>query len=403
MKKRKNARQWVITALTVVMLFITACGSSGSDNSSLTPRDPIPDNNPSAGLVATDNVMIGEVTLPPLTAARPDAAEQAELDNGIAEVNRLRTGRGLQPFAYNESLAAYANVRAKEMAGMGELDKGHRRPDGTVAWDSRYFNGPGYAAEDAAAGNNNAKATVKQWENSPGHLAPILNQGNFNHSNVALGHYYDPKSKYKHYWSLIFSGDNTNSIYRYISPVDRNAALAAVRSATQYDGNGRLSVSNQTLALGQDHRITLRAPVISGWSYQTFGEITDTKGVPEAYLNVGKPFVPGNVNLQADYRGTMVGDLAQTSRVSADVAAHLDFGAKKTIALQIENASRGGVRDSRLDFSDTLNWNGNNQRFESQTGVARLYGPNAEELGGQFSRSVGSDAYRGVYGAKKVQ
>jgi len=395
-----------LLSYALLPFILAACGGSGNwVMDKILPPNNAPTDKPDRGLLVSDDMMIGEATLPPLTAVRPDAAEQAELDKGIAAVNRLRADKGLAPFTYNESLAAYAKVRAKEMAGMGELDEKHRRPDGTVAWDSRYFTGPGHAAEDAAAGNSKASATVKQWENSPPHLAPILSQGNFNHRNVALGHYYDPKSKYKHYWSLMFSDANTNSIYRYISPIDRNAALNAVRNAVQYDNNGRLSLRNQTITLGQDHRITLRAPETFGWSYQTFGEITDSKGIPEAYLNIGKPFIPSDgASMQADYRGKMVGDLAQSSRVNADVAAHLDYGAaRKTISLQIENATRDKQRDTRLDFSDTLNWNGKTQRFESETGNARLYGPNGEELGGQFSRRVGSDAYRGAYGAKKVQ
>ena len=401
---QKKQKPWINAAVLPMALLLPACG--GSDNwiaDKILRHDAAPAPNPNAGLVATDDMIIGEVTLPPLTAARPDVAEQAELDKGFAAVNRLRTAKGLEPFAYNESLAAYAQVRAKEMADMGELND-HKRPNGDLAWDSRYFTGPGHAAEDAAAGNGNAEATVKQWENSPRHLAPILNQGNFNHRNIALGHHYNPKSKYKHYWSLMFSDANTNSIYRYISPLDRTAAAAAIREVVQYGSDGRLSLRNQTLALGNDHRINLRAPDTLGWSYQTFGEITDTKGVPEAYLNVGKPFVPGEGAMQADYRGKMVGDLAQKSRVSADVAAHLAFGAQKTIALHVENATRDGSRDARLDFSDTLNWNGKAQRFERDSNnTARLYGPQGEELGGQFSRSVGNEAYRGVYGAKKVQ
>ena len=389
---------------------LTACGGGGgSDNGGniipppADPAAPTPKPNGAQGVqVANQEITLGDIVLPPHSAARPDAATQAKLDAVVAGSNQLRAEKGLPPLANNESLSAYATIRAQESAAQGKNFQ-HVRPAGEGKWsDNRYFEGNrGAAAENLAAGSAEAATTVNQWRNSPGHYANIMNP---NLKALGVGYHQDTNAHWKHYWAQIFTG-GSNSIYRYISPLDRNAALNAVRNAVQYDGNGRLSLRNQTITLGQDHRITLRAPETFGWSYQTFGEISDTRGIPEAYLNLGKPFVPNDgATMQADYRGKMVGDLAQSSRVSADVAAHLDYGAaRKTISLQIENATRDKQRDTRLDFSDTLNWNGKAQRFESETGNARLYGPNGEELGGQFSRRVGSDAYRGAYGAKKVQ
>ena len=248
-----------------------------------------------------------------------------------------------------------------------------------------------------------------------------------NFQNLGIGYYYAANSVWHNYWAQTFTGGNTRSIYSYITPIRRDEVAKAAHDAAQYTADGRLTLnaprdstntsgigSNPyTLALGREHRITLFPYQSAGWSYQTFGAISDNSGVPEAYLNVGKPFTPGDgATLQADYRGSAIGDLGQHDRVTAEVSAHLDYGsAHKTLSLKVDKAMRSGLsftassatRDARLDFEDTLNWNANTQRFESDTGNARLYGAGGEELGGQFSRAVGNEAYRGAYGAKKVQ
>ena len=78
---------------------------------------------------------------------------------------------------------------------------------------------------------------------------------------------------------------------------------------------------------------------------------------------------------------------------------------ERDAALQSGNLDGSNLRrDTRLDFNDTLHWDSGTQRFQSNSGHARLYGPNGEELGGQFSRSIsGGASYRGAYGAKRVE
>ena len=403
---------------SLLALLLTACGGGGDDNAAPTDPKPAPptimlDAKPGKPLPVIEDVAVGDVLLPPRSVVRPDAATQAKLDEALAATNRLRREQGLTPFRYNESLAAYATLRAQEISTQQGEKIEHKRPNGQNPLDDSNFIGRDALAENIAARNSEAEATVQQWRESPHHYATIISK---DFENLGIGYHYAAGSVWKHYWTQIFSGGSTRSIYRFIDPLSRDAAFEAVHNATQYDSAGRLTLNAPqdsasttgisrnaySLNLGREHRITLLPHQTLGWSYQTFGAISDSNGIPEAYLNVGKPFVPGEGAMQADYRGKMVGDLAQKSRVSADVAAHLDFGAQKTIALHVENATRDGTRDARLDFSDTLNWNGNTGRFESETGNARLYG-GGEELGGQFSRAVGNEAYRGAYGAKKVQ
>ena len=420
--------QTPISLLTLLLL--AACGGGSSDNTA--PADPkpappasSPDNKPITPMYVIDDVHIGDITLPPRTVARPDALTQAKLDAAFAATNELRTEKGLPPFTYNESLAAYATIRAQELSTQQGTSVEHKRPNGQNPLDNANFVGRDGIAENIGANRSSSAASiVAAWRNSPHHYATITSK---DFQNLGIGYHYAANSVWHNYWAQTFTGGNTRSIYRFIAPIDRDAVRQAIHDAAQYDGDGRLTLnaprdstntsgigSNPyTLALGREHRITLFPYQSAGWSYQTFGAISDNSGVPEAYLNVGKPFTPGDgATLQADYRGSAIGDLGQHDRVTAEVSAHLDYGsAHKTLSLKVDKAMRSGLsftassatRDARLDFEDTLNWNANTQRFESDTGNARLYGAGGEELGGQFSRAVGNEAYRGAYGAKKVQ
>ena len=418
--------QTPISLLTLLLL--AACGGGSSDNTA--PADPkpapsVPDNKPQTLPASASDVSLGDVLLPPRTAPRPDAATQAKLDAAFAATNELRTEKGLPPFTYNESLAAYATIRAQELSTQQGTSVEHKRPNGQNPLDPANFIGSGALAENIGADRSSSAASiVAAWRNSPHHYATITSK---NFQNLGIGYYYAANSVWHNYWAQTFTGGNTRSIYSYITPIRRDEVAKAAHDAAQYTADGRLTLnaprdstntsgigSNPyTLALGREHRITLFPYQSAGWSYQTFGAISDNSGVPEAYLNVGKPFTPGDgATLQADYRGSAIGDLGQHDRVTAEVSAHLDYGsAHKTLSLKVDKAMRSGLsftassatRDARLDFEDTLNWNANTQRFESDTGNARLYGAGGEELGGQFSRAVGNEAYRGAYGAKKVQ
>lgn len=413
---------------SLLALLLTACGGGGGDNAAPTDPKPVPptimlDAKPGKPLPVIEDVAVGDVLLPPRSVVRPDAATQAKLDEALAATNRLRREQGLTPFRYNESLAAYATLRAQEISTQQGEKIEHKRPNGQNPLDDSNFIGRDALAENIAARNSEAEATVQQWRESPHHYATIISK---DFENLGIGYHYAAGSVWKHYWTQIFSGGSTRSIYRFIDPLSRDAAREAVHNATQYDSAGRLTLNAPqdsasttgisrnaySLNLGREHRITLLPHQTLGWSYQTFGAISDSNGIPEAYLNVGKPFVPGDgAELHADYRGTAIGDLGQHDRVSAEVSARLDYGsAGKSLNLKVDKAMRSGfdltaskaTRDARLDFSDTLHWNADAQRFESDTGNARLYGA-GEELGGQFSRSVGKEAYRGAYGAKQVQ
>lgn len=428
--------------LSMMAAFLTACGGGGGDNQTVpdqkvpppsgVPTPPPANLSPIAGQIQAAQATLGEIRIAPNRAERPDAATWAQLNTAVATTNRLRAEVGQSPLTLDENLAAYAAVRAKESSTMFA----HTRPDGQDALDIDLFTGYGAIGENLAAGNASPEYTVAtQWRNSPGHYQNIISP---DFSRIGMGYYNTSNDRYRHYWTQIFAGEgDITSIFRFVTPLDRNTALAAIQNAGKYDAEHKLHIQlpvrdpRDSLSLfnrigiyhlphitdiNADHRLLLRPHREAGWSYQTFGEIIDNGGIPEAYVNIGKPFIPDAAsNLRASYQGYAAGDLGQHSRVIADVKAELDFSARgKTLALQLYNSQRAQndlkngpeqrfVHDASLNFNDTLQWNGNAGQFESASGKARLYGPNAAELGGQFQRSIGMESYRGAYGANRTQ
>lgn len=423
------------------LLFLSACGGSGGSNNASTdlPTAYIPTDTPAANLSAiagssqTGSITLGTLRNPPNRPTPPDAATQAQLDIALAETNRLRAEVGQPPLQYDADLAAYAAVRAQEVSTLFE----HTRPNGQSAVDPSLFTGYGLIGENLAAGNNSPQyAVAEQWRNSPSHYAAIIN-GEF--TRIGMGYYYAPLSRYRYHWTQIFGGGTIDSLFSFLNPLSRDAALAAIRQAASYDSAGKLSLAGSAqirhndsinhysassglhrnahyIRINDEHQLVLRPHYQTGWSYQTFGEIADMSGIPEAYVNIGNAFTPAaDANFQASYRGKAIGDLGQHSRVLADVSAQVDFGgASKTLSLTLSNAQRANrdlesqqalhfTADSSLNFNDTLHWNSASAQFESASGNARLYGDNAAELGGQFQRTVNAQSYRGAYGASRTQ
>ena len=407
---------------SLILALLTACGGRSSSPPDLPSDKPAEDkpNTPSSPSTVTLN--LSDIVLPPNTVERPVPDEQKQIDEALKLTNELRAEKGLQPLRYNESLAAYATQRAKELVTLNA----HKRPNGDNPLDNRYLPGNGLVGENIAASKAEAAETMAQWRNSPNHYKSITDPG---YTHIGIGYLYQRGSQYRHYWAQILGSNGVNSIYHFIAPLNPTIIRNAVNQVANYDGSGHLSLSGMQhsnvtntrggryrsapyLNLGNEHTLILRPYQAAGWSYQTFGEVASTTGgVPEAYLNIGKPYIPAdNVTLRAEYRGNAIGDLAQERRTYADVTALVDYSnTNKTLSISFTNSQSSELdgsnlrQDNRLNFNDTLHWDNTAQRFQSNSGKAHLYGPNGEELGGQFNRSINQEAYRGAYGAKRVQ
>lgn len=134
--------------------------------------------------------------------ARPSEAEQAEILKAIALTNDLRVQGGLSPLKHDESLSAYAQLRAGEL----EHKFSHERPNGELYYAS--MNVGRSAGENIAAGVAGAQEAVLLFQNSPSHYQTLMRA---DYTKIGMGMVYLPDSYYKHYWVQTFGADNTSS------------------------------------------------------------------------------------------------------------------------------------------------------------------------------------------------
>ena len=94
-------------------------------------------------------------------------------------INAIRAAHGLPPLRADAGLVAAARVRSQDMASNGYFS--HNPPDGCnfACLIDEYEGSHGYAGENIAWNNyswaQTAAVAVQMWENSPEHLANILN------------------------------------------------------------------------------------------------------------------------------------------------------------------------------------------------------------------------------------
>jgi uncharacterized protein YkwD len=113
---------------------------------------------------------------PPATSSAPTSqpSPPGQVAKVVELVNQARADAGCNPLQVNEALTTAAS---KHSADMSERDYfSHTTPEG-VTFDERIKNA-GYSlpgAENIARGQKNADQVMKDWLNSPGHRANILN------------------------------------------------------------------------------------------------------------------------------------------------------------------------------------------------------------------------------------
>lgn len=113
-------------------------------------------------------------------------------------VNEERAKAGLNALIFDESIAAAALVRAKEI----ETSFSHTRPDGrgfsTVLTDNGIsFYGAG---ENIAWGQTTPEQVMNAWMNSEGHRANILNA---KFTRIGVGNYQNANGR--NYWTQLFT------------------------------------------------------------------------------------------------------------------------------------------------------------------------------------------------------
>lgn len=113
-------------------------------------------------------------------------------------VNIERSKVGAQPLRFANDLAASAYVRATELPAKFS----HTRPNGTKCFTAMPNRGH-VLGENLAGGQKSPKQVVQAWMDSKTHRDNMLSK---KYTEMGVVYYYQPNSKYKHYWVQHFRG-----------------------------------------------------------------------------------------------------------------------------------------------------------------------------------------------------
>ena len=122
-----------------------------------------------------------------------------KIERIVELVNEERSKDGVAPVTLNETLTDAAMLRAEEITEQFS----HTRPDNTSCFTVLKDYNIGYyaCAENIAAGNSTADATMNQWVNSSGHYNNLMNA---TYTEIGVGVVYAPDSEYGYYWVQLF-------------------------------------------------------------------------------------------------------------------------------------------------------------------------------------------------------
>ncbi len=168
-----------LDALTTVSPSVTSSPSASPE--------PSPDPSPS----------------PHPSPSSPVAATSVPVDSSPEErmvqlINQRRAEAGCGPVRADERLAQAAETHSADMAAQAYFS--HTSLDGSTPWDRARRAGYEWpSAENIAAGNATADATMEQLMNSTGHRANILN---CEHKAVGVGR--ASGGPYRYYWTQLF-------------------------------------------------------------------------------------------------------------------------------------------------------------------------------------------------------
>jgi uncharacterized protein YkwD len=131
----------------------------------------------------------------PATSAPVSLSPEQQM---VQLINQRRAEAGCGPVRSDDRLAQAAAAHSADMAAQAYFS--HTSLDGSTPWDRAKRAGYEWpSAENIAAGNATAQATMDQFMNSPGHRNNILN---CDHQAVGVGR--ATGGPYRYYWTQLF-------------------------------------------------------------------------------------------------------------------------------------------------------------------------------------------------------
>jgi len=159
------------------------------------PNPPAPIVNMPAPI--TPALLSTAPSLSPLPA-NSATLELSSEERMVLLINERRAAAGCGPVRADERLAQAAAAHSADMASRAYFS--HTSLDGSSPWDRTRRAGYEWpSAENIAAGNASAEATMDQLMNSPGHRDNILNCA---HKAVGVGR--ATGGPYRYYWTQLF-------------------------------------------------------------------------------------------------------------------------------------------------------------------------------------------------------
>ena len=138
-----------------------------------------------------------------VTNSSQEPPQQVDTKSFAAEVLRLtnkeRAKVGAAPLKAAKDLDASALIRALELP----KSFSHTRPNGQK-FNTVFVSGKGHVVgENLAGGQKTPKQVVQAWMDSPSHRKNMLSK---DFTELGVVYYYQPNSKFKHYWVQHFRG-----------------------------------------------------------------------------------------------------------------------------------------------------------------------------------------------------
>lgn len=136
----------------------------------------------------------------PTPDAPSDGTQDEAVDAVLRLVNEERSRAGLPALALHTGAFRAAQVRSEEL----ERSFSHTRPDGSSFTTALAAARVSYraAGENIAYGQKTADQVMRDWMNSAGHRANILNG---NYTSIGIGHYKSAAGV--DYWTQIFMSE----------------------------------------------------------------------------------------------------------------------------------------------------------------------------------------------------